>query len=152
LKAPANTEEKQGTSRWVTGQSGNPSGRPQGSRNRATLLAQSLLNEEAERLVRRCIELAIAGNPMCIKLCLERILPPTKERPIQLDLQPPRKLDEVIPAMNQVVLKVVDGTIGPQEGNTLMTMLATTQKTLETLGLEQRIEALESILQSRKLA
>ena len=111
-----------------------------------------LLDEEAERLVRRCIELAIEGNPMAIKLCLERILPPTKERPIQLDLQPPRKLDEVIPAMNQVVLKVVDGTIGPQEGNTLMTMLATTQKTLETLELEQRIVALESILQSRKLA
>src|SRR6476659_1067039 len=41
--APNNTEKQQG--RWITGQSGNPSGRPRGSRNK---LSEDFLNAFAQ--------------------------------------------------------------------------------------------------------
>jgi hypothetical protein len=40
---------------------GNP-GRPKGSRNKATLAAEALLDGEAEALTRKAIELALAGD------------------------------------------------------------------------------------------
>ena len=44
---PANAGEKLGN-RFEKGQSGNPAGRPAGSRNKATLLLDKLTDDEAE--------------------------------------------------------------------------------------------------------
>ena len=61
-------------------------GRKLGSRNRATLLADALIEGEQEELVRKGIELAKAGDPHMLKFFLDRILP--KERPVKIDLPP----------------------------------------------------------------
>src|SRR4030081_1458721 len=68
------------------GVSGNPAGRPLGTRNRATVLAEQLLEGEAERLVREAIDRAMAGDVLAMRLCLERILPVLRGRRIRLDL------------------------------------------------------------------
>ena len=43
---------------------------------------------EAEALTRKAIDLALNGDPMALRLCLERILPPRKERPVDIVLPP----------------------------------------------------------------
>ena len=62
----ANHQQKQrggGPGRPFTrGQSGNPAGRPAGSRNRATEMAQALLDGQADAIVQKCIELAVEGS------------------------------------------------------------------------------------------
>ena len=40
------------STRWAPGQSGNPRGRPSGSRNRASLLLEHLIEGEGEALVK----------------------------------------------------------------------------------------------------
>jgi hypothetical protein len=57
------------------GQSGNPKGRPKGSRNKATVLAERLLDGEAEGFVRKVIEKALAGDSAALRLCLDRVVP-----------------------------------------------------------------------------
>ena len=145
-----NTGQKQKKGKWGKGQSGNPKGRPLGSKNRTTLAAQALLDGEAEALTRKCIQLAMKGRPVALKLCMERIIPPIKERTIQLDLPAPHTMEEILHATEQVFERVADGTIDPQEGSTLMNMLAATTKAIETFQLEQRLMALESALQMRR--
>jgi hypothetical protein len=44
-------------------QPGNP-GRPKGARNRTTLAAEALLDNEGEALTRKAIELAMKGTPI----------------------------------------------------------------------------------------
>ena len=44
------------------GQSGNPAGRPRGSRNKTTVLMQNLLEGEAEAIARKAIEMAKDGD------------------------------------------------------------------------------------------
>ena len=61
--------------RFPKGQSGNPAGRPVGSRNAATELAQALLDGEADALIRKCVEMALDGDRTAMKLCLERLVP-----------------------------------------------------------------------------
>ncbi len=69
---------------YQPGQSGNPTGRPKGTRNKATLVAESLLQGEAEKLVRKLIEKAIKGDPGSLRLAIERILPAMKDKPISI--------------------------------------------------------------------
>ena len=66
---------------------GNP-GRPRGARHRVTLAAEALLDGEAEALARKAVELALAGDTLALRLCLDRILPPRRDRPIAFRLPP----------------------------------------------------------------
>src|SRR5215471_4664574 len=53
-------------------------GRRVGSMNRATAAAMSLLAGEVQALTRKCIAMALGGDGMAMKLCLERLVPPPK--------------------------------------------------------------------------
>ena len=70
------------------GQSGNPAGRRVGCRNKTTIAAAALLAGEAEALTRRAVELALVGDPTAMRLCIERILPPCRERAVKFVLPP----------------------------------------------------------------
>lgn len=70
------------------GASGNPAGRPQHSRNKATLLMEELFEGEAEQLTRKLIELASGGDILALRLCMDRLLSPRKDRPIHFSLPP----------------------------------------------------------------
>jgi hypothetical protein len=59
--------------RFEKGRSGNPAGRPRGSVNSATRAAALLLDGEAEALMRKAVEAALAGDPAALRLCLDRI-------------------------------------------------------------------------------
>src|SRR6478672_5742857 len=76
---PVNTGRKQATGKFQPGRSGNPTGRPRGSRNAVTLAVEALLEGEYETLTRRAIELAKAGDMQALRLCLDRIAPPRKD-------------------------------------------------------------------------
>jgi len=61
--------------RFKKGKSGNPNGRPRGTRNKVTLALQDVLKGEAEGLTLRVVELARAGNVQCLLFCLNNLLP-----------------------------------------------------------------------------
>ena len=64
---------------WKKGQSGNPKGTVKKEFKTGLLLAKNLIAENAEEIVKKCIELALKGDTTCIKLCMERILPKKHE-------------------------------------------------------------------------
>jgi hypothetical protein len=76
-------------SKFKKGQSGNPDGRPIGRRNKATVLVEQIFNEKlfgqdrkADAIIAKTKELAENGDTACIRLCLDRILPVRKDRPV----------------------------------------------------------------------
>ena len=79
---PDNTDQIQ-DGRFKPGQSGNPAGRPPGSRNKTTLLAQGLLDSNAEALIKKLIQMALEGDTAAMRLAIERILPPRKDLPLE---------------------------------------------------------------------
>ncbi|MGE3366915.1 MAG: DUF5681 domain-containing protein [Rhizobiaceae bacterium] len=129
--------------RWKAGQSGNPHGRRPGARNRATLAAQALLDGEAEGLARKAIELALAGDTVALRLCLERICPPRRDQPVRIDLPEADTAAAVAQSVAAVIAAVADGSITPDQGATLAGILDVRRKAVETLELERRIDALE---------
>lgn len=141
-ESPAKTGKQQ-ANQFKPGRSGNPKGRPSGSRHKATLAAQSLLNGEVEALTRVCIEKALEGDGFALKLALERILPPSKDRPIQLSLPKINKPEGIVQSMSKVIEAVSEGLITPMEASTLAKILGEQAKAIEVQDHESRILALE---------
>jgi Family of unknown function (DUF5681) len=90
-----NSGPKQRGRPFKPGQSGNPAGKPKGARNRSTIAAELLLEGEAKALTRKAIELGLAGDTTALRLCLERLVPPRKDRPISLDLPAIKSTEDV---------------------------------------------------------
>jgi hypothetical protein len=53
----------------------------------------ALLERDADALTRKTIEKALAGDPVCLRLCFERLYPPYKAVP--LPIEPDRKPETV---------------------------------------------------------
>jgi len=140
-KMPDKTEEKQ--RKFQKGKSGNPLGRPRGVRNKATLLAEKLLENEAEEICRQAIELAKKGNIQAIKIVMDRILPPKKEIPITIDLPTMKTSTDILEAVSQVTLAICCGKITPSDGETLTRIIERQAKAIELTEFEQRLKNLE---------
>ena len=132
------------THRWKPGQSGNPRRMVRGSRHKASLIAESLLDGECERLTRRAIELALSGDLQALKMCLERILPSVRERPCSFKLPPISTAAEAAACMALVLDGMASGTILPGEGAALSATISAYVKVFETTEIEARISALEA--------
>jgi uncharacterized protein DUF5681 len=132
-----------GSGQFVKGVSGNPSGRPPGSRNQSTLLMESILEGQAEQLTQKAIDLALDGDITALRLCLERRIPPRKGRPIHLSLPPIENVQQIAAAMATVATAIGDGEITPNEGEVLARILVAQKDVVLTADLERRMEALE---------
>jgi len=138
------TDQQQKPHLFQPGQSGNPAGRPQGSRNKATLAVEVLLDGEADSLTRKAIELALQGDTTAMRLCLERLCPPRKSRPVNIALPETKTAEGVAEAQAAVVKAVADGELTPEEGTTITNILEARRKAIETQDHESRIAALEA--------
>src|SRR5215468_114054 len=117
---------------FVKGRSGNPSGRPVGRRNNKTLAAAVLLDGESEALTRKAVELALAGDPTALRLCIERILPPCRERPVRFALPPIENAADVSAAMNAVTAALARGIITPGEAERIANVVETFARAIDT--------------------
>jgi hypothetical protein len=127
---------------FTKGVSGNPAGRPVGSRNAATEMAQALLDGEAAALVRKCVELALEGNPAAMKLCLERLVP-RRGRSVKLELPPLDSAADIAPAMSAIARSVAEGGLSPYDGAELSRIVESWVRALEVADFERRLKELE---------
>jgi hypothetical protein len=171
----SDVEQVANRGRFRKGQSGNPAGRPRGRRDERVLFAQALLDGEAEAIIRKCIEMAKEGDQVCMKLCMERLLPPVRSRAIRLDIPEATapvddeagRDDELLPrldedeeeeseeetttaeaidgAMAAVVQAMADGELSPAEALVAAQVVEMRRKTLETVEFERRLTHLEEV-------
>jgi hypothetical protein len=118
-------------------------GRPAGSRNRASLAMEALLDGQAEALTQKAIDLALEGDATALRLCLERLCPPRKSRPVQIELPDATASAGVAAAQAAVVQAVATGDLTPDEGTALAGMLEARRRAIETVDIENRLTALE---------
>ena len=129
---------------FKSGQSGNPNGRPMGSLNKVTLAAQTLLDGEAKALTRTCIKKALEGDMMALRVCMDRILPARKGRPITVALPEVSTIEGIVEALGVVTSAAAAGEITPNDAATLAGVLETKRKAIETQEIERRITAIEA--------
>ncbi len=129
--------------RFKPGQSGNPAGRPKGARHKTTLAVEALLDGEAEAITRKAIEKAMEGDMTAIRLCLDRLAPPVKDRPVCFKLPPMEKAADAAKAASAIVAAAAAGELTPSEAGEIMKIVDVYARTLQAADIEERVERLE---------
>jgi hypothetical protein len=126
------------------GESGNPSGRPRGALNRATVLAQELLAARVERIAAKLIELAEGGDMRAIRVCMERLMPAIKHQPIAVELPPIETAADSVEAVASIAAAVAAGELTAAEAAELAKVIDTYVGALASRGFEERLTKLEN--------
>lgn len=132
--------------RFKPGQSGNPAGRPAGSRSKVLLALDALGEGEAESIVKAMIDKAKGGDAVAGRTILERVWPPRKGARPQFDLPNVTTASDLPGAIAAVNRQVADGDISPDEGVLIVGLLEAHRKAIETSELAARLAALEERL------
>lgn len=125
------------------GQSGNPSGRPLGSRNRVSVLMDGILQEDAEKLMKKAIKLALDGDSSVMRSLIDRLCPPMKDRPVGVKLPAMEEAGD-LPKMTAALLSALaGGELTPLEAVAISKMVEAHRSALELVDIETRISAVE---------
>lgn len=122
------------------GQSGNPSGKPKGTKDKNTIL-RDLLRPHAPELVEKVVQMAKDGDAAALRICIDRLIPPIKaiEEPVKLDA-----LDGTLSEQAQSILRAMaEGKLASSQAATLLQALASQTRIIEAEELEKRVKALE---------
>ncbi len=138
------TGRKQHGRQFPKGVSGNPKGRPKGSRHQALLALDALGESNAQDILRTVIESARGGDLRACEILLSRLWPARKGRPINLPIPDLKSTGDLLTALQKIVAAVAAGILTTEEGNSIAELLDTHRKMIETAELEQRIAALEA--------
>ena len=126
------------------GVSGNRNGRPKGALNKTTIILQQLIDDEGMLVVKKALELAKDGDGTALRLIMDRLIPPRKDKVIEFKLPQINSGQDASVAMAQVIEGVSAGELTPQEGDSLAKLIESAARLVEISLLEARVAALEA--------
>lgn len=132
--------------KFVRGKSGNPSGKPIGSKDKRTEL-RALLAPHANALIAKAVDLALNGDSAALRLCLDRLVAPLKARdePVRL------RAGDTLAEQGRTILKAMaEGVITPHEAVPMMQAIGAQARIVEVDTLAQRLEVLEEAILRRR--
>jgi hypothetical protein len=104
---------------------------------------ETLLDGQATALTQKAIDLALAGDMQALRLCLDRILPPRKDRPVTFTLPPITSAQDAAATVSAVLAAVAAGDLTPADAGEISKLIEAYVKAFETAELAERLERLE---------
>jgi Family of unknown function (DUF5681) len=127
--------------RFIPGQSGNPAGRPPGSLNKKTLALEAAFEARAEEIVENVMDRAKDGQPAAMRLCMERLVPTGRNRPIAIDLPVIKTPDDAEAALAVVTAELAAGNLTAQEASSLISLIDRMLRLAERIWKMKKIRA-----------
>jgi hypothetical protein len=115
---------------------------------RHTATLEALLDSEGEHLLRAAIERGRAGDVGALRMAIERLMPPLRDRLVTLPLEQIETVADLLKAIGVVIADVAKGKLTPTEGSALIGMLSAMRSAFETCEMETRLRAIELALPS----
>jgi hypothetical protein len=121
------------------GQSGNPGGKPPGTRARATVIGEKIMQDNADDIVKA----AKNGDSCAMRLCVERLIPVRRGRPVMFDQPPIATAADVTSVLGTVVEAMAQGELTPDEAGAVAGVIEAKRRAIETVEFELRLQKLE---------
>jgi hypothetical protein len=125
------------------GVSGNPLGRPRGARSRSAILTETLMSGDIEAITKAAVDLAKDGDIGAIRLCLDRLCPRPKDRPVPFKMPRLTSAADAADAMGKITRAVAAGELTPGEAEALTKVVHAFTQTLIASDFEARLAAME---------
>jgi len=142
--AADNAAGKQRGRPFARGQSGNPTGKPRGLRNKVTVAVEGLMGQYAHQVTARMVKRAVDGDVGAARLILDRVAPIRRGRPVRLKLPDIVDAASVMAAQASLLNEVARGNLTPEEAEPVSAMLGAHLKTIETVDIDRRVRELEN--------
>jgi Family of unknown function (DUF5681) len=148
VEQPSNAgRKKDGT--FAKGFVANPAGKPKGTRHHATRLAEALIDGKAKELVDKAVDMALAGDPTAMRIVMDRLCPPRRERPVTLDMPRIKSAADLIKAAAALTNATAAGDITPGEAASLSTLVGNVAKAIEMVEIVASLTKLEERLAAK---
>lgn len=118
-------------------------GRPRGSRNKRTLLAQDLLDAHAEPLVRKALLEALKGDKPLMRTLLGYILPRQRDLPPKMGPLAMGTAEELSQSSEAILRDVTAGKITIYDARIMFQLFETRRRVIETQEFDARLRAAE---------
>jgi hypothetical protein len=122
-------------------------GRPSGSRNKKTVLIEELLADNSEPLLRKALQLALKGNTQMLRLLLDPVLRRPKDAPVTIGPLPMGTPEELLQSQARVMQELASGKLSLNQVEQIFQMLENARKLMETRDIDQRVRAMEQLLE-----
>jgi hypothetical protein len=113
-----------------------------GSRNRATQLAEAILDDNAEAMTEKLVELALEGDRMMLRLGFQGIVP-RRARTRPFPLPEINTAADLMPAMAAIARAAAEGVITPSDAAEMARLVETALRAAEIGDFERRLAELE---------
>jgi len=125
------------------GVSGNPAGKPKGARHKTTLLAEKLMQADAEAIVKAVLDSAKGGDMTAARIVLDRIAPARRDNPVSFELPKIESASDAVAASSAILQAVANGELTPGEASDVARLIDGFVKTIELVEIDERLKRLE---------
>lgn len=121
---------------------GNP-GKPKGARHKTTLLAEKLMQADAEAIVKAVLNSAKGGDMTAARIILDRIAPARRDNPVSFELAKIESAADAVAAQSAILYAVANGEITPGEAAEVSKLIDGFVKAFEVSEIDERLKRLE---------
>ena len=107
------------------------------------MISEELLDGEAQALTRKAIDKALDGDMGALRLCLERLLPPRRDRLVTFELPKIETAGDALKAISAIVSACAAGDLSPSEAADFTGLVSTYIRTLEVTEIQAELAALK---------
>lgn len=134
--------------RFALGARGNPSGKPKGTRHRATMMAEKLIDKDAAAIIKKLITKAKAGEPWAMKFVAERLIPTARSRATPFELPPIDGPSDLPQAVRCALDAAAKGDLGLEDAERIVALLAGLRAAYEGADMAARLDEMAAKLEA----
>jgi hypothetical protein len=118
-------------------------GRPRGSRNKRSLLAQQLLDSHGEAVVGRALVMAGKGDVPMLRALLPYVVSRRRDAPVNMGPLPVHTAEDLAQSSEVVMQRAASGKITLQEAQDLSALIEGRRLVIVTRDIDGRLRVLE---------